>query len=113
MNPSDLIYTGFNRRVAALDKRTGQIVWEWTCPKRSSYVTILLDGELLVVSVGGYMYGLEARTGAHLWFNEMAGFGFGVASLASVNGSVQNLAAVAAQRAQEERRRRSSSSDSY
>ena len=96
MSLSDLIFTGFNRRVAALDKRTGQIVWDRKLPKGYPYVTLLLDGDLLIVAVDGYMYGLHALTGEQRWFNEMSGFGTGVTSLASVNGSVQNLAAAAA-----------------
>ena len=96
MNLSDLIFTGFNRRVAALDKRTGEIVWEQKLPKGQQYVTLLLDGGVLIVAVDGYMYGLDALTGEQLWFNEMSGFGTGITSLASLNGSAPNLAAAAA-----------------
>ena len=96
MNLSDMIFTGFNRRVAALDKRTGEIVWEQKLRKGQQYVTLLLDGGVLIAAVDGYMYGLNALTGEQLWFNEMAGFGTGVTSLASLNGSAQNLAAAAA-----------------
>ncbi len=96
MNLSDLIFTGFNRRVAALDKRTGKIIWQQKLHNGQTYVTLLLDGDVLIVAVDGYMYGLDALTGAQLWFNEMAGFGAGVTSLASQNGSAQNLAAAAA-----------------
>jgi len=99
MNLSQLVFTGFNRRVAALDKRTGQIIWDRKLPKGNSYVTLLLDGEILIVAVDGYMYGLKALTGEPLWLNEMAGFGTGVTSLASVNGSAQNLTAAAAAKA--------------
>ena len=95
MDLSDLIFTGFNRRVAALNKRTGNIVWEQKLLKGQSYVTLLLDGGILIVAVDGYMYGLEALTGKQLWYNEMAGFGTGVTSLVSQNGTAQNLAAAA------------------
>ena len=96
MNLSDLVFTGFNRRVAALDKRTGQIVWQWKASKGRMYVTLMLEGDVLIAGVDGYMYGLDARTGAQLWFNEMSGFGTGVTSLASVSGSAQNPGAAAA-----------------
>lgn len=87
MNATDLIFTGFNRRVAALHRHTGQIVWEWRAPKGSSYVSLLLEPDLLVVAVDGYMYGLDPLTGGELWFNPMSGFGTGVTSLVSVHGS--------------------------
>jgi outer membrane protein assembly factor BamB len=100
MSIADLIFTGFNKRVAALSRRTGEIVWQWTAPSGSSYTTLLLDDDRLIVSVHGYMYALDAMTGRQLWYNEMAGFGYGVASLASVNGhSSHQLTAVAAAQA--------------
>lgn len=52
---------------------------------------MLLDGDRLIVSVVGYMYCLDPATGNQLWFNELSGFGTGVASLASVRGCVQPL----------------------
>ena len=96
MNLSELIFTGFNRRIAALSKRTGKIIWEQKIPNGRQYVTLLLDDGILIVAVDGYMYGLDALTGRQIWFNEMAGFGTGVTSLTSLNGSAQNLAAAAA-----------------
>jgi len=83
---SDLIFTGFNKRVAALHRDTGSIIWQWTAPTGSSYTTLLLDGDRLIISVHGYMYALDAHSGRLLWQNEMSGFGFGVASLATVRG---------------------------
>lgn len=109
MDLSSFIFTGFNRRVAALDRFTGAVIWQWKAPKGSSYVSLLLEPDLLVVSVDGYMYGLDPLTGGELWFNPMTGFGTGVTSLASRHGVASPpILAVAA--AEEERRRRSSSS---
>lgn len=86
MSIADLVFTGFNKRVAALHRDTGEILWQWTAPSGSSYTSLLLDGDRLIVSVHGYMYALDATTGHQLWMNEMSGFGYGVASLASVRG---------------------------
>lgn len=87
MNVAELVFTGFNRRVAALHRHTGRIVWQWRAPRGSTYVSLLLESNLLVVSVDGYMYGLDPLTGGVLWFNPMEGFGTGVTSLVSANGT--------------------------
>ncbi len=90
-----LIFVGFNSRVAALDRETGQTVWEWRSPKGSGYTTLLLDGDRLIASINGYTYCLDPVSGQVLWFNELPGMGTGVPSLASVRGNAQNTAAAA------------------
>ncbi len=98
MSFSDLVFVGFNKQVAALDRNTGAIIWEWKAPKPwgTGYVTLLLDGDRLIVSVNGYIYCLDPATGEQLWNNEMAGFGTGVTSLASVRGQATSELLVAA-----------------
>jgi outer membrane protein assembly factor BamB len=97
----NLIFVGFSSRVVAIDRDTGALVWQWKSPKGSGYTTLLLDGDRLIVSIMGYTYCLVPATGQVLWFNELAGLGVGVPSLASVRGgSPANPAAAAAQDAQ-------------
>jgi len=98
MHLSDLLFTGFNKRVAALHRDTGEILWQWKAPAGCIYTSLLLDGDRLIVSVDGYMYALDPFTGRQIWMNEMVGFGTGVATLVSVRGSssAQLLAAAAA-----------------
>ena len=82
MTPLDqLVFVGFNSRVLALDRESGEIVWTWQAskPRNGGYVTMLLDDDRLVVSVMGYMYCLDPSTGEQLWYNETKGFGTGVA----------------------------------
>jgi outer membrane protein assembly factor BamB len=100
MNINDLVFTGFNRRVAALKRQTGEIVWQWQASNGMAYVSLLLDDGTLIVSVNGYMYGLDAVTGHQLWYNPMTGYGTGVTALVSANGVSSNpLAAAASQQA--------------
>ena len=84
---NDLVFTGFNKQVIALDRYTGKKVWEWKSPKGSGYPAILLDGDRLVVSVQGYMYCLDPLSGKHVWENELKGHGTGIPSVVSVRGS--------------------------
>ena len=91
-----LVFVGFNSRVAALDTETGQIVWQWHSPKGTGYTTIFLNGDRLIVSVIGYTYCLDPLTGQQLWFNELKGMGSGVASITSVWGVAQNSEGAAA-----------------
>jgi outer membrane protein assembly factor BamB len=87
----DLIFVGFHSQVVALYRETGEVVWNWKSPKGTGYVTVLLDGDRLIVSVMGYTYCLNPRTGRELWFNELAGMGTGVVSIASVRGGCAGL----------------------
>jgi len=103
MKMKDLVFVGFNAQVAALDQQTGEIVWQWQAASGSGFVSLLLDGTNLFAAIQGYTYCLDARTGQQLWLNPMKGFGFGVTSLVSTQGSslqaVLGEAAAAAARA--------------
>ena len=101
MEIEELVFVGFNRRVAALEKRNGEIVWKWKASKGTGDVSLLLEGERLFVAVSGYQYCLDARTGNELWFNPMTGFGFGVTCIATSSGhSSHTLLQQAAARSQ-------------
>ncbi|MCH8965729.1 MAG: PQQ-binding-like beta-propeller repeat protein, partial [Planctomycetes bacterium] len=76
MTNAEMVFVGFNGKAAALDRQTGEILWQWTAPKGAGYVSLLLDGDSLLAAVNGYTYCLDPRTGQQLWFNPMKGFGF-------------------------------------
>lgn len=86
MNLQGMLFVGFNKRVAALDRDTGNIIWRWTAPEGTGFVSLLLDGDRLFASVKGYTYCLDPTNGQQLWRNPMKGFGFGTVSLASRAG---------------------------
>jgi hypothetical protein len=96
---NDLVYVGFNSRVVALDRYTGETVWDWKSPEGTGFVSVMLDIDRLIVSVMGYTYCLDPLFGQEVWRNQLRGMGTGVASLASVGGVQLNAAAIAAQAA--------------
>ena len=99
----DFIFVGFNSRIAAIDRYTGDIVWEWKSPKGSGFVSLLLDGDRLVASVNGYMYCLDPVYGQQVWSNNMKGFGTGTTCLVSANGTSGSSAAAAVIRSRSDR----------
>jgi hypothetical protein len=105
---SDLIYVGFNSRIAALDRATGELVWDWKAPHGGGFVALLLDGEQLIASVQGYTWALDPLTGDTLWENLLKGFGYGVPCLASTAGSTLSQSTLA----EEERLARQTSDSS-
>ncbi len=92
----DLVYVGLNRRVIALDRVNGHVVWEWKAPKGSGFVSLLLDGDRLMVGVNGYMYCLDPVYGHVVWENPLKGYGAALCSIVSVNGTSEGTAAAAA-----------------
>ncbi len=91
-----LFFLGFNSRVIAMDRETGEIVWDWKSPQgRSGQVAVLLDGDRLIVSVQGYTYCLDPLSGATIWSNPLKGYGVGIPSLVSLQGNSGSAAAAA------------------
>ena len=82
-----LVFVGFNSRVAAIDRDSGELVWTWKSPKGSGYVAVLVDGDRVIASVNGYTYCLAPHDGSQLWENPLEGLGVGVPCLASARGS--------------------------
>jgi outer membrane protein assembly factor BamB len=86
MTIDQLIFVGLNGYALALDRDTGEIVW-YNSEMKSGYVTLLLDGDRLIVSTNGYIYCLDPLTGQILWNNPLRGYGMGApTSLLSVRG---------------------------
>src|SRR5436305_3179142 len=85
-----LVFVGLNGYALALDRDTGEVVWS-NSEMHSGYVTLLLDGDRLIVSTNGYLYCLDPLTGRILWHNRMTGYGVGSpTALASVRGGAPN-----------------------
>ncbi len=99
----DIVFLGFNSRVVALHRETGDVLWKWKSPKgRGSYVAVMLDGDRVIASVQGYTYCLDPFTGAMLWQNPLKGTGYGIPSIVSLRGNsgTAGAAAIIAQQQQ-------------
>lgn len=76
MSIDQLIFVGLNGYALALDRDSGEIVWS-NSEMNSGYVSLLLDGDRLIVSTNGYIYCLDPLTGQVLWNNPLRGYGMG------------------------------------
>ncbi len=109
----DLVFVGFNSRIAALDRANGELIWDWTSPHGSGFVALLLEGDQLVVSVSGYTYALDPATGETLWTNLLKGFGYGIPCLVSTSGSTLGHSAAAAEQAAQQARQNAANNSSH
>jgi outer membrane protein assembly factor BamB len=97
---ADFVFVGLNAQVLALDRYTGETIWSWKARKGSGFVSLLVDGDRLMVAVSGYVYCLDPVFGQEVWTNPLKGFGVGFTSIASINGGIPpDGAAAAAQQA--------------
>lgn len=102
---ASLLFVGFNRRVVAMHRKTGEIAWQWKAPRGTGFVALLPDDDLLFASVDGYTYALDPATGDLLWENPLAGLGTGVPCLATLRGtSGASGGAAETQRLEQQRR---------
>ena len=97
-----LLYVGFNRRVVALSRASGELIWDWKAPAGHGFPAVLVRVPDVYVSVNGYTYCLDAESGRQKWRNNLPGMGSGTATLA-IDGreseSSSQAAAIAAQQA--------------
>lgn len=87
----DLVFVGFNRRVVALDRYSGEIRWDWKASKGGGFVSILIDGDRLIVNCQGYTWCLDPLSGEEVWFQPLKGYGTGIAALASLRGGSSSI----------------------
>ena len=77
------VFVGIKNSVVALDDRTGEEIWRAQLGSTTDYVTVLWDGEALVVANSGEVWRLDPESGQALWHNKLKGLGRGIVSLAS------------------------------
>jgi len=102
MHASPRIYVGIKGTVIALERNSGQILWEKDLAG-SSFVNVVDDGNRVFALSQGEAYCLDADTGSILWHNSLKGVGLGLGSLV-VPGRPLQPAAIAAQIAADQQR---------
>ena len=103
MARKDKLYIFSNGKVAAIEKRDGNIFWEVKIKdifKNASYATfgtIYEENGKLFVGFSGHIVCLNAKDGSLLWKNELKGWGYQHVSIAGASDDSQIAAISAAQ----------------
>lgn len=87
----DVIYLGIKGTVIALNRATGEELWQ-TKLKGSDFVNVILDGNQLYATTKGEIFCLSTKTGEPLWHNNLTGMGLGLISIATPSGNQALLA---------------------
>lgn len=92
------MYIFSNGRVAAINKKDGQITWEIKLKeyvKATSYAVgqINVEGDKIYVGVSGILLCLRTKDGSLIWKNELKGWGYHFVSMANV-GNEANAASI-------------------
>ena len=91
MRTDNKLFILSNGRVAAIDKKTGEIAWE---VKLKDYIKttlsyavgqIFLEDDKLYIGVSGILLCLSAKDGSFHWKNELKGWGYSFISIANAN----------------------------
>lgn len=102
MKQNNLLFILSNGRVAAINKKDGQIVWEIKLRQYLSSTITLAFGQISVennkiyVGASGILLCLSTKDGSLIWKNELKGWGFQFVSMANVNNEAAAAAITAA-----------------
>lgn len=107
--PERLLFVGTHGHVLALEKTTGQRVWERSLPRTGySVVSIVYEDGALYCASGGRVFALDPATGDVRWENYLPGMGSGLVYLTTMQSN-DTEAVMATLAAQVEQRRRAAS----
>lgn len=102
MKKSNHLYILSNGRVAAINKKDGEIIWE---VKLKQYVNramsfyygqISVEDNKLFIGTSGILLCLSTKDGSLIWKNELKGWGYQFVSMANVNTEAASAAAMSA-----------------
>ncbi|RYD70416.1 MAG: hypothetical protein EOP53_25460 [Sphingobacteriales bacterium] len=105
MKQKNILYIFSNGRVAAIDKKDGQIIWEVKVKQylgsSMSYSVgqINVEDDNIFVGVSGVLICLNRKDGSFKWKNELKGWGYSFISMGNVSNEASAAAFAAAQAA--------------
>jgi len=94
-----LLFAGTHGNVVAIDKQSGETVWQTALPS-SKYmlVSVLFEDDTLFCAAKGRVFALDPANGSLLWTNELPGLRYGLVYLNTAQSSrPESLMAVLAQ----------------
>ena len=100
MKKSSYLYILSNGRVAAINKKDGEIKWEVKVKQYLnsrvivSFGQISVENDKLYIGSSGILLCLSTKDGSLIWKNELKGWGFQFIAMADVNNDAANAAAV-------------------
>jgi len=103
MKQKNTLFIFSNSKVAAIDKKTGDITWEIKLKQYAgrsmsySYGQIFAEDGKLYIGSSGMLFCLNAKDGSLLWKNELKGWGYQFVALANMGneGAVASSARAA------------------
>lgn len=81
------VFVGIGCWVVALDPTTGTVVWSRRLKATTSFTSVSIEGGALLAATGGEVFRLDPGSGEVLWHNKLKGFGTGVVTFASGDGT--------------------------
>jgi len=90
MRPLNALFILSNGRLAAINKKNGEIIWE---TKLKQYLNsklsltigqLQVEGEKIYVGCSGIILCLRAKDGSLVWKNELKGWGYHFVSMANL-----------------------------
>ena len=102
MKQNNVLFILSNGRVAAINKKDGQIIWEIKVKQYLGGAAIMTVGQLVVeddklfVGASGILLCLSAKDGSLIWKNELKGWGYQFVSMGNVSNEAASAAAIRA-----------------
>jgi len=104
MKADDIVLLGVKHSVLAFEKTSGKRLWasKLASGMGEGFVSLIADDKRVYAHAGGKLYCLDLFSGRELWHDELAGYGYGIGSLAVAGSQFSSGAPAYAAKQQED-----------